>query len=152
MSLRSLSSDLHGDARRGCKLHFRHLKPPQARRGIGLAAGGFDALVGVGIALAGTQFDNSVTIKNRENCMNGMQTLEGLFKKEISEMFFAENQIAHALPRIVSEVSSEELKEALRQELDEAKEQSRRIEQFLGESGRFPVGQIGGGGDPFEKR
>jgi ferritin-like metal-binding protein YciE len=68
--------------------------------------------------------------------MKEMQTLEDLFWKEASVMRVAENQFVRALPDIMREVVSAELKEALQQQLEEAKEQSRRLEEFLGEAGR----------------
>lgn len=72
--------------------------------------------------------------------MHEMQTLEDLFLKEMSEMYFAENQFVRALPGIIREVVSDELKETLQQQMEEAKEQSRRLEQFFGESGKSAQG------------
>lgn len=67
-----------------------------------------------------------------------MKTLEDLFVKEMSEMLSVEEQLIRVLPRIGREVLSEELKELLQQQLEETKEQARRLEQFFGESGKVP--------------
>lgn len=69
-----------------------------------------------------------------------MQSLEDLFVKEIKDLYNAEQQILKALPKMIREVSSEELQQALRQHFDETKGHVERLDQVFAD-----IGEAAGG-------
>lgn len=56
--------------------------------------------------------------------------LYGLFLDELADMYSAENQIIDTLPKLIKAASSQELKEGLRNHLEETKNQVKRIEKI----------------------
>jgi len=58
-------------------------------------------------------------------------TLRELYVQELKDLYDAENQITKALPKMMKETSSDELRSALEEHLEVTKEQARRIEQIF---------------------
>jgi ferritin-like metal-binding protein YciE len=58
-------------------------------------------------------------------------TLRELYVQELKDLYDAENQITKALPKMMKEASSDELRSALEEHLEITKEQARRIEQIF---------------------
>jgi len=58
-------------------------------------------------------------------------TLRELYVQELKDLYDAENQITKALPKMMKEASSDELRSALEEHLEVTKEQARRIEQIF---------------------
>lgn len=57
-------------------------------------------------------------------------TMQELFIDELKDLYSAEKQIVRALPKLAKASTSEELREALLQHLEETKEQVTRLEQI----------------------
>src|ERR1700728_1182046 len=57
-------------------------------------------------------------------------TMQELFIDELKDLYSAEKQIVRALPTLAKATTSEDLKEALLQHLEETKEQVTRLEQI----------------------
>lgn len=62
-------------------------------------------------------------------------SLRELYLQELKDLYDAENQITKALPKMIRETSSEELRSALQEHLEVTKEQARRIEQIFQDMG-----------------
>lgn len=58
-------------------------------------------------------------------------SLRELYVQELKDLYDAENQITKALPKMMKEASSDELRSALEEHLEITKEQARRIEQIF---------------------
>ncbi len=58
-------------------------------------------------------------------------TLRELYVQELKDLYDAENQITKALPKMMKQASSDELRSALEEHLEITKEQARRIEQIF---------------------
>lgn len=58
-------------------------------------------------------------------------SLRELYVQELKDLYDAENQITKALPKMMKEASSDELRSALEEHLEVTKEQARRIEQIF---------------------
>lgn len=73
--------------------------------------------------------------------MPTIDTLEGLLKHELKDLYSAETQITEALPKMIEAADNNDLKKALQQHLDVTKEQRKRldkIQQLLGEEKTAP--------------
>lgn len=57
--------------------------------------------------------------------------LRDLFIEELQDMFSAENQIVDALPKLIKLASSSDLKDALKNHLEETKNQVKRIQKIF---------------------
>ena len=57
-------------------------------------------------------------------------TMQELFVDELKDLYSAEKQIVRALPKLAKATTSEELRGALLQHLEETKEQVSRLEQI----------------------
>ena len=68
-------------------------------------------------------------------------TMEQLFVDELKDLYSAEKQITKALPKIAKGVTSEELKQALLDHLEETNGQVARLEQVFGILGKRPAGK-----------
>ena len=68
-------------------------------------------------------------------------TMEELFVDELKDLYSAEKQITKALPKIAKGVTSEELKQALLDHLEETNGQVARLEQVFGILGKRPAGK-----------
>ena len=60
-----------------------------------------------------------------------LSTLHDLFVHTLGDIYYAENQILKALPKMAQQASSEELKEAFQQHLEETRGQVQRLEQVF---------------------
>lgn len=60
-------------------------------------------------------------------------SLHDLFVEELQDLYSAEKQIIEALPDMIEEASSPELKNALEQHLEETRGQVRRLDQIFGQ-------------------
>lgn len=62
-----------------------------------------------------------------------LESLHDLFVEELQDLYSAEKQIIEALPDMIEEASSPELKNALEQHLEETRGQVRRLDQIFGQ-------------------
>ena len=67
--------------------------------------------------------------------MKEPKSLQDLYKKELADLYDAEQQIIKALPEMIDGATSEELKDALNEHLDVTKEQASRLEQIFEQLG-----------------
>lgn len=68
-----------------------------------------------------------------------INTLQDLYIEELRDIYNAENQLVKALPKVAEAASSEELRSAIEDHLDQTKEHVERLEQIfesLGESAK----------------
>jgi ferritin-like metal-binding protein YciE len=63
--------------------------------------------------------------------MKSMKTLEDLLAHELKDLLSAEKQITKALPKMIKAASSDDLKEALQNHLEETEEHVNRLEQIF---------------------
>lgn len=68
------------------------------------------------------------------------KNLEALFLHNLKDIYFAEQQIAGAMPAMVKAAESEELRSAFQTHLRETQDQLKRIEQIFGILGEKPQG------------
>jgi ferritin-like metal-binding protein YciE len=59
------------------------------------------------------------------------KTMEGLFVEELKDLYDGEKQIIKALPKMAEAASSEALKSAFEQHLEETQRQAQRLEQIF---------------------
>jgi ferritin-like metal-binding protein YciE len=62
-----------------------------------------------------------------------LESLHELFIEELQDLYSAEKQILEALPDMIEEASSPELKNAFQQHLEETRGQVRRLDQIFGQ-------------------
>ena len=60
-----------------------------------------------------------------------LESLHELFVEELQDLYSAENQIIKALPDMIEEASSPQLKQALQQHLEETRNQVKRLDQIF---------------------
>lgn len=60
-----------------------------------------------------------------------LENLHSLLVEELQDLYSAENQIIEALPDMIEEASSPDLKNALQQHLEETRGQVRRLDQIF---------------------
>ena len=70
-----------------------------------------------------------------------LNTLQKLYTDELRDLYNAENQLLKALPKMAKAASSEELKEAFEQHLEQTKGHVKRLEQVFGELDEKPKGK-----------
>jgi ferritin-like metal-binding protein YciE len=75
--------------------------------------------------------------KSSASSQNGMQSsqLMELFKMELKDIYWVEKALAKAIPKMIKNAASEELREALENHLEETKEQVKRAEQVFEAAG-----------------
>ena len=69
--------------------------------------------------------------------MESLENLNDLFVHELRDLYDAEQQLTKALPLLATAATSDQLRQAFQEHLEETKEQARRLEQIfkgLGES------------------
>jgi Uncharacterized protein conserved in bacteria len=71
-----------------------------------------------------------------------LNTLQKLYTDELRDLYNAENQLLKALPKMAKAASSEELKEAFEQHLEQTKGHVKRLEQVFEELDEKPKGKI----------
>ena len=60
-----------------------------------------------------------------------IKTLNDLFVHTLQDIYYAENQILKALPKMIKKVSDPELREALKEHLDQTRTHVERVEQVF---------------------
>src|SRR5687768_9901364 len=70
-----------------------------------------------------------------------LNTLQDLYIEELRDLYSAETQIVKALPKLIEEVTSEELRSALEEHLDQTKEQVERLDEVFQNLGTSPKGK-----------
>ena len=60
-----------------------------------------------------------------------MDTLKEMFEETLKDVYFAENAIIKALPKMADKAQSDELKAALAEHLEETKEQVGRLDKIF---------------------
>ena len=70
-----------------------------------------------------------------------LKTLQKLYTDELRDLYNAENQLLKALPKMAKAASSEELKEAFEQHLEQTKGHVKRLEQVFEELDEKPKGK-----------
>ncbi|HET6243259.1 MAG: ferritin-like domain-containing protein [Bacteroidetes bacterium] len=63
--------------------------------------------------------------------MKKMKTLQDLFVEQLRDMYYAEKQLLKAIPKMVKKASSETLKSALENHLQETENQVERLDQVF---------------------
>jgi ferritin-like metal-binding protein YciE len=70
-----------------------------------------------------------------------MESLRDLFVEQLKDLYSAENQIVKALPKMIKTASSEELKSAFQEHLEQTKGQIERLDQIFEEIEESPRGK-----------
>src|SRR4026207_1150385 len=70
-----------------------------------------------------------------------LNTLQKLYTDELRDLYNAENQLLKALPKMAKAASSEELKEAFEQHLEQTKGHVKRLEQVFAGLDEKPKGK-----------
>jgi ferritin-like metal-binding protein YciE len=69
-----------------------------------------------------------------------IKSMEDLFLHTLQDVYYAENQIVKALPKMIDKATSRELSAGLRSHLKETEGQVKRLEQVFGKIGKEPKG------------
>ena len=69
-----------------------------------------------------------------------IQTMDDLLLHGLKDIFYAENQIVRALPKMIDKATSRELTKGLQSHLEETKNQIARLEQVFQKLGEEPQG------------
>ncbi len=69
-----------------------------------------------------------------------IKTLDDLFVHTLQDIYYAENQIAKALPEMAEKATDPQLKQAFKSHLDETKQQIKMVEQVFRMHGQEPKG------------
>jgi ferritin-like metal-binding protein YciE len=77
----------------------------------------------------------------KEELQMEMETLRDLFVEQLKDLYSAENQIIKALPKMIKTASSEELKAAFQEHLEQTKGQVERLDQIFEELEESPRGK-----------
>jgi ferritin-like metal-binding protein YciE len=70
-----------------------------------------------------------------------MESLQDLFVHEIKDLYSAEQQILKALPKMIKEAASDDLRQALEQHLDQTRGHVERLDRVFDELGEAARGQ-----------
>jgi ferritin-like metal-binding protein YciE len=70
--------------------------------------------------------------------MKKMKVLDDLLLDLVKDMYYAEKQIVKALPKLIKNVKSEELREAFENHLEETRDQVSKLEDIFEELGATP--------------
>ena len=70
-----------------------------------------------------------------------MKTLADAFEHTLQDVYFAENAIAKALPKVIEAVSNSDLKTALKDHLSETKDQIKKLEAVFRSIGKKASGE-----------
>jgi ferritin-like metal-binding protein YciE len=74
---------------------------------------------------------DDVEVKNMGLLTKPIKTLDDLFVHMLQDIYYAEQQITKALPKMISKVTSPELKQAFESHLNETKNQITRVERVF---------------------
>ncbi|MFN7139981.1 MAG: ferritin-like domain-containing protein [Limisphaerales bacterium] len=70
-----------------------------------------------------------------------LNTLQDLYIEELRDLYNAESQLLKALPKVADAATSEELRSALEDHLDQTKEQVERLDEVFQNLGASPKGK-----------
>jgi ferritin-like metal-binding protein YciE len=88
---------------------------------------------------------SSPKIKQKEQSAMGLfskdiQTFDDLFMHQLQDIYYAENQITQALPKMISKATDPQLKQGFQTHLMETKNQIKRLDQVFSLLGKKPKG------------
>jgi ferritin-like metal-binding protein YciE len=69
-----------------------------------------------------------------------IKSMEDLMLHELQDIYYAENQITKALPKLIDKATNRDLKQALKSHLEETKKQIERLDQVFKKLGQPPRG------------
>ena len=69
-----------------------------------------------------------------------IQTMEDLFIHGLQDIYYAEQQIAKALPKMIEKATNRDLAKGLKNHLEETNKQIERLERAFGKLGKQPSG------------
>lgn len=69
-----------------------------------------------------------------------IKTMDDLFVHGLQDIYYVENQITTALPKMIQQVQSPQLKQAFQTHLTETEDQIRKVEQIFRQHGHEPKG------------
>jgi ferritin-like metal-binding protein YciE len=69
-----------------------------------------------------------------------IKSMEDLMMHELQDIYYAENQITKALPKLVDKATNRDLKQALKSHLEETEKQIGRLDQVFKKLGQQPKG------------
>lgn len=69
-----------------------------------------------------------------------IKNMEGLFIHGLQDIYYAEQQITKALPKMIESATNRDLAAGLRQHLEETQKQIERLDQVFAKLGRTPKG------------
>ncbi len=70
-----------------------------------------------------------------------INTLQDLYTEELQDLYSAETQLVKALPKVIEECSSDELRSAIEDHLDQTKEHVERLDQIFESLDESPKGK-----------
>jgi ferritin-like metal-binding protein YciE len=70
-----------------------------------------------------------------------MNSLAELFEHTLQDVYYAENAITKALPKVAKAAKSQELKKAAEEHLSETKDQIKKLDQVFKSIGKKPAGE-----------
>jgi ferritin-like metal-binding protein YciE len=70
--------------------------------------------------------------------MNKIKSLEELFMEELKDLYSAENQLIRALPKMAEATTSNQLKTAIKNHLEQTRNHASRLEEAFKELGHKP--------------
>jgi ferritin-like metal-binding protein YciE len=68
-----------------------------------------------------------------------LNTLDDVLREQVEDLYSAENQLVHALPKVAQAASSPELRQAFEEHLAETRGHVQRLEEVFGELGMPPA-------------
>ena len=69
-----------------------------------------------------------------------IKTMEDLFVHGLQDIYYAENQITKALPKMIDMATNRDLSKGLSEHLEETKRQIERLDKVFGKLGKSPSG------------
>lgn len=69
-----------------------------------------------------------------------IKTMDDLFTHQLQDIYYAENQIAKSLPKMIEKAKSPELRQGFEMHLNQTNQQIQRLEQVFQHIGQTPKG------------
>ena len=88
-----------------------------------------------------TQENTNQKITKEEKGIMKLDTLKKLYVNELRDLYNAENQLLKALPKMAKGSSSDELKKAFEDHLEQTEEHVKRLEEIFKQLGENPKGK-----------
>jgi ferritin-like metal-binding protein YciE len=82
---------------------------------------------------------NGGQLRNRGPCKE-IQTMDDLLLHGLQDIYYAENQIVKALPKLIDKATNRDLNKGLKDHLEETKKQIERLDQAFKKLGKQPQG------------